>query len=185
MEFVKKNLVPIAVVGATLVVFIICLFLPAALAKEGSVSYVVNLSSLVFGGGKLMMKESGFSGSMALFGGISYAGIISFVVMILGVAGIVCSLFVKDAKIANVARLAGYCALVVSGILAFLLLTGGSEINTEITAGDEEGGLPFKAFYGEELDFKLGAGAIVYGVVSILAGVCGVAMKYATKLLNK
>jgi hypothetical protein len=92
-------------------------------------------------------------------------GLISFLALIAGIALVVASIFVKGKKFDFI----GSICIAVAGVLAFFLLTGGTDVTT--TLGSLTNATPFtKVFEG----YSLGAGAIIYGIVAILGGAFGI-----------
>ena len=174
---IKKLLPAIIVAGAALLAVIIALILPGAAytitqgANERTQS--ISLIGMMFGSGPMKVKtviggvaasaESAYNGGMSIF------GLISFIALIAGIGLIVASIFVADKNLDFI----GSICIAVAGVLVLLLFVAGTDIVS--TVGNQEYTAPFKDTFEE---FKLGAGAIIYAILTILGGAFGIVNKY-------
>ena len=163
----KKYLSAIIVAGAAVLALIFGLILPgAAYTSEvlgRTTTITVNFLGLVFGGATVTKQTGNTTSTATITGGMSTMGLISFLALIAGIALVVVSIFVKGKKFDFI----GSICIAVAGVLAFFLLTGGTDVTTTL------GGLaiPFTEAFE---DYSLGAGAIIYGIVATLGGAFGI-----------
>lgn len=168
----KKYLSAIIVAGAAVLALIFGLILPgAAYSVEQfgvTESQTANLIGLMFGSTTITVTAGNVTASMIYQGGMSIFGLISFLALIAGIALVVVSIFVKGKKFDFI----GAICIAVAGIFAFLLLTCGTDITgVTINGTTSNGTAAFTEVYEE---FKLGAGAIIYGIVATLGGAFGI-----------
>lgn len=168
----KKYLSAIIVAGAAVLALIFGLILPGASATKevfgSTATKTVNFLGLVFGGATITTQSGNTTNSITITGGMSIFGLISFLALIAGIALVVVSIFVKGKKFDFI----GAICIAVAGIFAFFLLTCGTDITgVTINGTTSNGTAAFTEVYEE---FKLGAGAIIYGIVATLGGAFGI-----------
>ena len=174
-----KTLLPVIIVaGAAILALIMALILTGITKSQtyGSTTAVntVSLVGMIFGGGPSVGTLGSTSTSTEYQGGMSIFGLISFIVLLLGVASLVASVFVEDKKL----DLLGAALIALAGILMLLLLSAGTDLartigNTTVTTTFAE------AFEG----YSLATGPIVYAIIAILGGGFGVA-NYFLKIVK-
>ena len=165
-----QSLLPTIIVGgAAVLALIFGLILPGATATSevlgSTVTTTVNFLGLVFGGATITTQSGNNTNTATITGGMSTMGLISFLALIAGIALIVVSIFVKGKKFDFI----GSICIAVAGVLAFFLLTGGTDITT--TLGSLTHATPFTEYFE---GVSLGAGAIIYGIVATLGGAFGI-----------
>ena len=166
MEFIKKNLLAIIVAGAGVLALILGMILPGAVAEMGGIDYSIAILGLAFGGAELKASAGGQSATMKVGdGGMSIFGLISIIALVVGIALVIASIFVKDKKFDFI----GAILVAVAGVFMLLLLVAGTDLtNNGQTA-------KFTEVYEE---FKLGIGAIIYAIIAILGGAFGILNKF-------
>jgi hypothetical protein len=172
----NKNLPIFIVVGLVALALILAFAFPGATFYQeettlGVTSYQSNkisLYSIIFGGlsgtSVSAIGNTVTTNEISVLGGMSYFALISFILLVLGLVLVVASLVVKDKKL----DLIGSALLVLAGIFMFLILVAGADITIEGNVKDHV--LTFKEMFEE---YKLGAGAIIYAILAILAGLVG------------
>ncbi len=161
----KFNPLVLVAVGAAVVAIILATFLPGAIYKTDYGTVTITLIGFMFG--SLNIKSISTLGSLTttsettISGGLSTFGLISFILLVIGIVAIVASIFVKGKKL----DLIGSIAVFVAGILLLLLLSAGSNL-----AVTQNTSIAFAEYFEE---FKLGAGTIICAIICILGGLCG------------
>ena len=170
MDFIKKNLSAVIVAVCGLVAIILSLFLAGVIYNpEAELVSTVSLIGMIFGSGTMVMTgKNPFTGEITkenvqLTGGGSTFALISFVVLVIALLIAVLAMF-KDNKFSAIAGL----LLIVSGVLMFLLLSAGSSITVSESLGLSQ---EFTKFFE---GYRLGIGAIIYAILSILGGALGI-----------
>ena len=146
--------------------------------NKSTTIYNAQLFGLVFGNGQITSGDK----ISTLNGGMSIFGLISFVLLVVAIATQVVATFVKLKK-TDLIRLVSAACFVVAGILMFFLKTAGTDVIL-VSGGSDLGG-----FIGEQKaafvdvfeDYTLGAGAIVYAILSLLAGASVIVPKFLKK----
>lgn len=171
IKYLLSTLVP-AVLG--IVALVLVFILDGAIkTKEADViistittTSTVSMMGLIFGS-PVVVKTVGNSTTPldGLTGGMSTLGIISFVLLIIGILVTGYSFTKKKAKSM---KLIGNVILVVSGVLMFFLLTLGADIVS--TIGSASKNTKFVDFYE---GYKLATGAIAYAILAIVGGGLG------------
>ena len=166
-----QSLLPTIIVGgAAVLALIFGLILPGAGKVEegllGTATYSVPFLGLAFGGATITTQTGNTSTTETLTGGMSTMGLISFLALIAGIALVVVSIFVKGKKFDFI----GSICIAVAGVLAFFLLTGGTDVVYEVI-GNTTQNVEFTKKFSE---YTLGAGAIIYGIIAILGGAFGI-----------
>ena len=173
MNFIKKNLATLIIACAALLAFVFALFLPGASYKQTQggveVSSTAALIGIMFGSSKIVSTASGVTMEALIKGGMSIFGLISVILLALGIAAVIASIFVKEKKL----DLIGSILIVLAGIFVFLTLVAGTNVTAMTMAGETITDLsePFAEVFGE---MKLGAGAYVYGILALLGGGFGI-----------
>ena len=185
MNFIKRFLTTIVVVGAAVLALFFALILAGATKSVTTTteflgttittvtSSSIKFLSLAFGGAKLVTTTvSGDTTStieLDYDGGMSIFALIAFILILLSIVVMIASVLIKNKKIG----LIGSILLVLAGIASFLILVVGTDVSvtTKIVGSLENTTVtPFaEVFEG----YKLGAGAIVCGVLCILGGLFG------------
>lgn len=160
----------IAICCGILAIVAMFIFTGAKLTSEGLLESEasIKLFGLVFGGATLYTSTGDIEVNLDTTGGLSYLGLISFIVLVLGIILIALPFFKNNLK----TDLLGYLLLIVAGILMFFVLKAGSDI--EFKGATQE----FKKMYEE---FSLGIGVYLYSILAILGGVVGFAKKFLKK----
>ena len=147
-----------------------------SLFEDGEfVRYSDNLAGFFFGYHTLKLYATSGSESLSMTqhfkGGVSVLGLLSLILLILGIAGMIAATALKKPII----RLFISPVILLSGIFMFCLLIAGSDIE----------GIPFDEQYVVYEPYKggLGVGAILYGVFAILSSGCFVANNLIRKEL--
>ena len=173
-----KTLLPVIIVaGAAILALIMALILTGITKTYENTTAVdtVSLVGMIFGGGPEVSTFGSMSTSSGYQGGMSIFGLISFIVLLLGIASLVASVFVEDKKL----DLLGAALIALAGILMLLLLSAGTDIVKEVTSNMTVTTTFAEAFEG----YSLAAGPIVYAIIAILGGGFGVA-NYFLKIVK-
>ncbi len=185
MNFIKRFLTAIVVVGAAVLALFFALILTGAIKTEtgeflGSTTTLtstISFMGLAFGGSKIVNTavtgNNTTTGEAAYDGGMSIFALTAFILILLSIVVMLASVLIKNKKIG----LIGSILLVLAGIASFLILVVGTDVSVTMSTDVPIIGTvsnttvtPFaEAFAG----FKLGAGAIVCGILCILGGLFG------------
>ena len=171
-----KEYLPLIIKGVSLLFVVLALIFMFALpgvvketASQGmSVTTTMPMFGLVFGNGTLHGETSvigmPISVDLHLQGGLSFFGLLSFLLLVAAIILFVLSFVLKDK--ARLFLLIAGGLLIVSGIFAFLIKTFGTDITASLMG---ETGSP-TSFTETFRDTNLGVGAILFGIFNILAG---------------
>lgn len=184
MNFIKRFLTTIVVVGAAVLALFFALILAGAtktetnelLGSTTTLTSTISFLGLAFGGSKIVNTavsgNNTTTGAFAYDGGMSIFALIAFILILLSIVVMLASVLIKNKKIS----LIGSILLVLAGIASFLILVVGTDVSVTTSVDTILGNIsnttvtPFaEVFEG----FKLGAGAIVCGVLCILGGLFG------------
>ena len=184
MNFIKRFLTTIVVVGAAVLALFFALILAGAtktetnelLGSTTTLTSTISFLGLAFGGSKIfntaVSGNNTTTGAFAYDGGMSIFALIAFILILLSIVVMLASVLIKNKKIG----LIGSILLVLAGIASFLILVVGTDVSVTTSVDTILGNIsnttvtPFaEVFEG----FKLGAGAIVCGVLCILGGLFG------------
>ena len=184
MNFIKRFLTTIVVVGAAVLALFFALILAGAtktetnelLGSTTTLTSTISFLGLAFGGSKIfntaVSGNNTTTGAFAYDGGMSIFALIAFILILLSIVVMLASVLIKNKKIG----LIGSILLVLAGITSFLILVVGTDVSVTTSVDTILGNIsnttvtPFaEVFEG----FKLGAGAIVCGVLCILGGLFG------------
>ena len=182
--YIKKNLTAVVVVAIVFVVAIVSMFLTGGKFSNeigGSVTRV-KLGGLMFGSSIITQTETnGYVLSVEYNGGVSYYGIASFVILVVGIVFLVLDTFFYGKKFDVV----GFGFLVISGLLSFIILEAGSTVTIWPTTEQphiENFARTFGAFHPA-------VGVYVYGLTNILCGIVGLIienpLRYSIKRTKK
>lgn len=189
MNFIKRFLTTIVVVGAAVLALFFALILTGAgktIVNTADIPFVgtvtttttsaITFLGLAFGGSKIVTTVvSGDNTNITEFvydGGMSIFALIAFILILLSIVVMLASVLIKNRKIA----LIGSILLVLAGIASFLILVVGTDVSVTTSADTIIGNISnttVKPFAEVFAGFKLSAGAIVCGILCILGGLFG------------
>ena len=162
VKFIKTNLSAIILIIVGLIAFISTIVFPGITYSGHNHT---NLWGLIFG-------NASFSIGSYITGGTSIFGLISFIVLCVGIGFAVTSIFKKNKNLEFI----GAICITVAGFLMLFVMEVGTDILTETYSdGSSVGGGSFLSFY---LYYQYYIGAIVYVFVAILGGAMGIANKF-------
>lgn len=134
-------------------------------AADQTITACISLAGLAFGNPTIVTKitllNATQSAKVSANGGLSVFALLAFILLLVALIGVVMRLFVTPKKDKFI-DLGLSIALLVAGIFAFLTLTVGGSVTD--ASGIE---VSFADFYNGA---SLGAGAILFGIFSIIAG---------------
>mgnify|MGYP004633938593 CR=1 FL=1 len=147
----------------------------------------VALGGFVFGGLKFVTTTTGLGATnttTATFeGGMSYFVLISVILIVLGLAATIASIFLK--KQGKLLAIIGGILIVVGAIFIMLIKCGGADLKKTMTAGSVTA-TPTKAFKDAFENYSLGTGTICYFVFALLSGLIITGSQFIpTKKLSK
>lgn len=183
-----KALLPVIIVAGTAIIsLLMILFLQGAtktvtevgvLTTKTTIS-VVSFKGLIFGGGpKVVTVNNGNPTSLTYEGGMSTFGIISLILLVLGVLTVASSIFFTDKKqekTSSIIFLVGSSLIALAGLCMLLVLAGGSALITAKTVIGNQTFQTTSTFAKYFEGFTLASGPIVYALLAILGGGFGVA----------
>ena len=191
--FAKIKLSSLVPLFASALAIVALFFLPGLVKNEyGHTDYAplytfsVNMLGVIFGNAHtIFATRHHFDGRIVGFnyeklqvdGGASYFGILSFILLVVGMGFIVFSLFSKKTKF----ELVGSICIAVSSLLIFSISADGTAILSAPSFRYGSSEYTFSAFYG---NCRFGAGTIVYAIATMLASTFGIfnsAIKMQTK----
>ena len=185
-----KNL--LVVVGALLSIIALIFLAMSGLTATGTTAGVtattnVALGGFVFGGLKFVTTTTGLgstnTNTSTVEGGMSYFVLISFILLILGLAATIASFFLK--KQGKLLAIIGGILIIISAIFIMLIKCGGTDVKKTITAGSITA-TPTTAFKDAFKDYSLGTGTICYFVFALLSGLIITGSQFIpTKKLSK
>lgn len=164
VKFIKTNFSAIILIIAGLVAFLSTIVLPGITTHYGHIH--TNLWGLIFG-------NASFSRGSYITGGLSTFGLISFIVLCVGIGFAVTSIFKKNKNLEFI----GAICITVAGFLMLFVMEVGTDILTKTYSDGSVYTKPkkFLLFY---LDYQYYIGAIVYVFVAILGGAMSIANKF-------
>ena len=164
VKFIKTNLSAIVLIVAGLVAFLSTIVLPGITTDFGYMH--TNLWGLIFGNASL-------SNGTYITGGLSIFGLISFIVLCVGIGFAVTSIFKKNKNFEFI----GAICITVAGFLMLFVMEVGTDILSETRSSGTVYTKPqkFLLFY---LDYQYYIGAIVYVFVAMLGGAMSIANKF-------
>lgn len=185
-----KNL--LVVVGALLsivaLIFLAMSGLTSTVTAAGITTTTnVALGGFVFGGLKFVTTTTGLgatnTSTTTFEGGMSYFVLISVILIILGLAATIASIFLK--KQGKLLAIIGGILIVVGAIFIMLIKCGGTDVKKTITAGSVTA-TPSTAFKDAFEKYTLGTGTICYFVFALLSGLIITGSQFIpTKKLSK
>ena len=164
IKFIKTNLSAIILIIAGLVALLSTIVFPGITTHSGYIH--TNLWGLIFG-------NASFSIGSYITGGTSIFGLISFIVLCVGIGFAVTSIFKKNKNFEFI----GAICITVAGFLMLFVM----EIGTDILSETRSSGTVYTKpqnlllFY---LYYQYYIGAIVYVFVAMLGGALGIANKF-------
>ena len=185
MNFIKRFLTTIVVVGAAVLALFFALILAGATKTETNevlgttttLTSTISFLGLAFGGSKIVNTavsgNNTTTGAFAYDGGMSIFALIAFILILLSIVVMIASVLIKNKKIG----LIGSILLVLAGITSFLILVVGTDVSVTTSVDtilDNISNTTVTPFAEVFEGFKLGAGAIVCGVLCIRGGLFGV-----------
>lgn len=167
-----KSLLPLILKGVSLLFALLALIfmfaLPGLTTSVEGATGTVSMLGLVFGNGTIHTEvDTGIMGSISMDvsykGGMSYFGLIAFILLVVALVLVVLSFVLKDK--AKVLLLTAGALLVVSGVCAFMLGVAGTDVTQEIAQVQAT-----SSFKDAFQDCNLGVGPILFGIFNLLAG---------------
>ena len=138
-----------------------------------SVAFSISFFGLVFGNGTMhsetTLANQTSAADVTISGGMSIFALIAFILLIAGIVTCAFTFVLKDK-----AKLLGVVSgvlFVLAGICAFMVKVAGTDVVTSasILGSEIVGSISFTEYFK---DMNLGIGAILFGVLNILAGGC-------------
>lgn len=163
MKFIRKNFLALLVMTVAVLSIVLVCFLPGVHGKGSQEKYSIHTLGLVFGNATMHVSSKTYSASVALTGGMSVFGLASAVTLITGVILAIISIKVRNKSLDYY----GIVLVIISGICMLMLFEMGTMIKVNNIPYEYKG---FVLIYG----FELGAGAIVYGITTIVGGIVGI-----------
>ncbi|MBQ7224769.1 MAG: hypothetical protein IJX06_04390 [Clostridia bacterium] len=161
---IKTNLSAIILSIVGLIALLSTIVLPGIIQCRGE--YTTTLWGLIFG-------NASFSNGTYITGGLSTFGLISFIVLCVGIGFAVTSFFIKGKNLEFI----GAICITVAGFLMLFVMEVGTDILTEIHSDGSVHTKPQK-FHRFYLYFQYYIGAIICVFVAILGGAMGIANKF-------
>lgn len=143
-----------------------------ALIQTDNSKATVPLMGLVFGSPTITSTIGKINTSISYTGGMSLTGIISFVLLIIGILFLAISIYKKSKLISFI----GNGCLIASGIVMFFVLNTGLDFTTEI--GSFEIKTNFVDFYK---NYSIAFGTIIYSILNIVGGGVGLLFPFLKK----
>ena len=168
-----KSLLPIIIVAGAAIVALVVAFLLPGVTKTvegqifgGQTVYTIALTGLIFGNGPDVAQSGNTTLSTVYEGGMSTFALISFIVMLAGILALVASVFVEG-KFLDVI---GSLLVAVSGVLMLFVLSGGTEVVTDLI-GSLQSTKPFIEYFE---GYTLAGGPVIYAIIAIIGGAFGI-----------
>ena len=162
-----KEFLPLIIKGVNLLFVVLALIfmlaLPCLERSEEGATVSVAMFSLVFGNGSMHTVAGPMSADVSYNGGMSFFALAAFLLLVVGVVAFVLSFVLKEK--ARLCLLVAGALFVVSGILAFLVKTAGTDVTMSV--GPVSASESFADAFSE---LNLGVGAILFGVFNVLGG---------------
>ena len=163
VKFIKTNFSAIILIIAGLIALLSTIVFPGITTHYGYIH--TNLWGLMFG-------NAAFSNESYITGGLSTFGLISFIVLCVGIGFAVTSIFKKNK---NLEFIGAICIMVAGFLMLFVMEVGTDVVTITYEDGSSIGGGGFLLYF---LDYQYYIGAIVYVFVAMLGGAMGIANKF-------
>ena len=161
-RFIRNNFLAMVIVGISIISFVLVYLLSGISGSSGEEKYYIDTLEIVFGNATMQVSKQEQTKIVALEGGMSIFGLCSIIALILADILAIVSIFVRNYALDYYAVV----AIIVSGVLMLLLFNMGTMVTIEGNV------MQFKHFVLRN-SFKLGAGAIAYGITTIVGGAIG------------
>lgn len=163
MRFVRKNFMALLALFVSTLSLILVIFLPGIYGKTVEEQYYVGTLDFVFGNSKMLVKTKDFSTWIDLNGGTSLLGVASIGFLALSMIFAILSFYLKNFPYDYY----GTVFMIISGVCMLLLFNSGTTVSFLKDVFEYRA---FISLFG----FRLGAGAITYGVTTIVGGIIGI-----------
>ena len=145
-------------------------------------SYQLSFKDVIFGNGTSIIKINNAESAQMTYGnGASTFGIISLIVLVLGILTTASSIFFKDKKMQKTGEIVftiGNLLMILSALFMLMLLSGGGADVITAEIGNAKITVPFAEYFE---GYTLSAGPIVYAVLSAVGGIAGISTKLFVK----
>ncbi len=143
------------------------------LGTTSSVAFSISFFGLVFGNGTMhsetTLANQTSAADVTISGGMSIFALLAFIFLIAGIVTCALTFVLKDK--AKLLGMVSGVLLVLAGICAFMVKVAGTDVVTSasILGSEIASSMSFTEYFKE---MNLGIGAILFGVLNILAGGC-------------